>query len=176
MFLKNVLRQLYLHVYQANDKKKKAYLYRFKRKIQYCKDKGLKVIEKFSIDESSTHGDRAVFHKMINFAAGCEGKVAIVVAYVDRLQRLPEDSYYVESLRRSGKVEIHFIKERLIITKDSAATELTFWNMFVMFANAQVNSQTDKIKASQAKNWADGKWQGTAPLGYLNKKMMTINP
>lgn len=137
---------------------------------QYCKDKGLKVIATYSIDESSTHGDRKVFHEMINFAAGCEGKVAIVVAYVDRLQRLPEDSYYVESLRRSGKVEIHFIKERLIITKDSAASDLTFWNMFVMFANAQVNSQTDKVKASQAKNWSEGKWQGTAPLGYLNKK------
>lgn len=137
---------------------------------QYCKENGLKVIARYSIDESSTHGDRAVFHEMINFAAKCEGKVAIVVAYVDRLQRLPEDSYYVESLRRSGKVEIHFIKERLIITKDSAATELTFWNMFVMFANAQVNSQTDKVKASLAKNWSLGKWQGTAPLGYLNKK------
>ena len=133
--------------------------------IKYCKDKGLEVIARYSIDESSTHGDRAVFHKMINFAAGCEGKVAIVVAYVDRLQRLPEDSYYVESLRRSGKVEIHFIKERLIISKDSAASDLTFWNMFVMFANAQVNSQTDKVKASQAKNWSEGKWQGTAPLG-----------
>ncbi len=138
--------------------------------IKYCKDKRLEVIAKYSIDESSTHGDRAVFHKMINFAAGCEGKVAIVVAYVDRLQRLPEDSYYVESLRRSGKVEIHFIKEKLIITKDSAASELTFWNMFVMFANAQVNSQTDKVKASQAKNWSLGKWQGTAPLGYLNRR------
>ena len=88
----------------------------------------------------------------------------------DRLQRLPEDSYYVESLRRSGKVEIHFIKERLIITKDSAATELTFWNMFVMFANAQVNSQTDKVKASLDKNWSLGKWQGQAPIGYLNIK------
>lgn len=135
---------------------------------QYCKEKGLKVIARYSIDESSTHGDRAVFHDMINFAAKCDGKVAIVVAYVDRLQRLPEDSYYVESLRRSGKVEIHFIKERLIITKDSAATELTFWNMFVMFANAQVNSQTDKVKASLAKNWSMGKWQGYAPIGYLN--------
>lgn len=137
---------------------------------KYCAEKGLRVIKDFCIDESSTHGDRKVFHEMINFAARCEGKVAIVVAYVDRLQRLPEDSYYVESLRRSGKVEIHFIKERLIITKDSAASELTFWNMFVMFANAQVNSQTDKVKASQAKNWSEGKWQGTAPLGYLNKK------
>lgn len=137
---------------------------------QYCKEKGLNVIATYSIDESSTHGDRATFHKMINFAAQCEGKVAIVVAYVDRLQRLPEDSYYVESLRRSGKVEIHFIKERLIITKDSAATELTFWNMFVMFANAQVNSQTDKVKASLDKNWSLGKWQGQAPIGYLNIK------
>ena len=40
---------------------------------QYCKDKGLKVIATYSIDESSTHGDRKVFHEMINFAAGCEG-------------------------------------------------------------------------------------------------------
>lgn len=44
---------------------------------QYCKDNGLKVIARYSIDESSTHGDRAVFHEMINFAAKCEGNVPL---------------------------------------------------------------------------------------------------
>ena len=37
-------------------------------------------------------------------------------------------------------------------------------------ANFQVNTMIDKVKASQKKNWADGKWQGLAPIGYLNAR------
>ena len=42
--------------------------------------------------------------------------------------------------------------------------------MHVLFANAQINNMVDKVKDSQAKNWSEGKWQGTAPLGYLNRR------
>ena len=37
-------------------------------------------------------------------------------------------------------------------------------------ANFQVNTMIDKVKASQKKNWADGKWQGLCPIAYLNAR------
>ena len=42
--------------------------------------------------------------------------------------------------------------------------------MHVLMANFQVNTMIDKVKASQKQNWADGKWQGLAPIGYLNTR------
>ena len=137
---------------------------------QYCIDNGLKIVKDLSIDESSTKGERKQYHEMLDFAKTCPGKIAIIVNYVDRLQRSYDDTYELNKLRKEGKIEIHFLKESLIITKDSAAMDLTFWNMHVLMANFQVNTMIDKVKASQAKNWSLGKCQGYAPLGYLNTK------
>lgn len=132
--------------------------------------KGLKIIKDFSIDESSTKGERKQYHEMLDFAKSCPGKVAIVVNYVDRLQRNYDDTYELNKLRKEGKIEVHFLREQLIIHKDSNSLEINFWNMHVLMANAQVNNMIDKVKASQAKNWSLGKCQGYAPLGYLNTK------
>ena len=63
------------------------------------------------------------------------GPVAIVVNYVDRLQRNYDDSYLLNKLRREGKIEVHFLKENLVIHKNSNSMELNFWNMHVLMAN-----------------------------------------
>lgn len=137
---------------------------------QYCKDKGFNILTTFSIDESSTRGARKEFHKMLEFAEECSGKVAIIVNYVDRLQRTYTDTPELERLRISGKIEFHALNENLIITKDSPAIKLTIWYMHVLMANFQVNHQTEKVKESQKKLWEEGHWLGLAPIGYLNVK------
>lgn len=137
---------------------------------KYCKDKNLKIIKDFSIDESSMKGDRKQYHEMLDLAQKTSGPVAIVVNYVDRLQRNYDDSYLLNKLRREGKIEVHFLKENLIIHKNSNSMELNFWNMHVLMANAQVNNMIDKVKGSQRLNRSQGKWQGSAPLGYLNRR------
>lgn len=137
---------------------------------QYCKQNGFKILNTFSIDESSTRGSRKKFHEMLDLAETCNGKVAIVVNYVDRLQRTYTDTPILEQLRLSGKIEIHALRENLIITKDSPAMDLTVWYMHILMANFQVNVMIDKVKSSQKENWSLGKWQGLAPIGYINAK------
>ncbi|MBP3686777.1 MAG: recombinase family protein [Alphaproteobacteria bacterium] len=107
---------------------------------------------------------------MLDLAITCKGKVAIVCNCVDRLQRNYDATPTLENLRKLGKIEVHFINENLVITKDSRATDLTFWNMHVLMANFQVNHQTEKVKDSQKKLWEEGHWLGLAPIGYLNGK------
>lgn len=137
---------------------------------KYCQNKGFNILTTFSIDESSTRGARKEFHEMLEYAEECYGKVAIVVNYVDRLQRTYTDTPELERLRASGKIEFHALNENLIITKDSPAIKLTIWYMHVLMANFQVNCQTEKVKESQKENWEAGKWQGLAPIGYLNER------
>lgn len=137
---------------------------------EYCKNKNLKILEEFTIDESSTKGERAQYNEMLSFAQSCSGKVAIVVNYVDRLQRSYDDTYLLNKLRKEGKIEVHFLKEGLIINKNSDSMELNFWHMHVLMANSQVNNMIDKVRSSQQHNRELGKIQGLAPLGYLNKR------
>ena len=42
--------------------------------------------------------------------------------------------------------------------------------MHILMANFQVNVMIDKVKSSQKENWSLGKWQGLAPIGYINAK------
>ena len=144
---------------------------RIDKLINYCSDNNLSVIKQyvFCAKRNNTKFLKNLYED-IKAISGEHINIAIVVNYVDRLQRSSDDSYLINKLRKEGKIEVHFLKEGLIIHKDSKSADLTFWNMHVLFANAQINNMVDKVKDSQAKNWSEGKWQGTAPLGYLNRR------
>ena len=94
--------------------------------------------------------------------------VAIVVNCVDRLQRSYKDTPALDEMRKAGKIEVHFLKEKLVLTKDSTGMEIMFWNMSVLMANAYVLSMVDNVKRSQRYNRSQGKFQNFAPVGYMN--------
>ena len=134
----------------------------------YCDKRGLSVIKIFSITESSTRGKRPEFYEMIDFVKKQKNKVAIVVNCVDRLQRTNNESPILDELRKEGKIEIHFLREGLVINKDSLSADIMIWDMFVLMAKAAIASLIDHVKRSQKYNWEQGRWQSHAPLGYIN--------
>ncbi len=135
----------------------------------YCKEKGFKILQpEFIITESSSRGDRKQYHEMLSFVEKQKEKTAIVVNCVDRLQRSYKDTPKLDELRRAGKIEVHFLKEKLILHKDSSGMEIMFWNMCVLMANSYIVSLSDNVKRSVRYNREHGKWQGNAPIGYLN--------
>lgn len=137
---------------------------------KYCEEKGFNIIKEFIITESSTRGDRKQYHEMLNFVSKQKVKIAIVVNCVDRLQRSYKDTPILDELRKQGKIEVHFLKENLILHKDSNGMDILFWNMSVLMANSYVLSLADNVKRSLNHNWSLGKWQGFAPVGYMNIK------
>lgn len=54
---------------------------------QYCQRKELKVIETYTVVESSTNGDRKQFNDMLAFVKRQRECIAIVADKVDRVQR-----------------------------------------------------------------------------------------
>ena len=51
--------------------------------------------------------DLRQYHEMLYLTQKTSCPVAIVVNYVDRLQRNYDDSYLLNKLRREGKIEVH---------------------------------------------------------------------
>lgn len=137
---------------------------------EYCKSKGLKIIKEYIITESTMRGDRKQYKEMIDFIKNRKQKTAIVVNCVDRLQRSYGDTPILDDMRKKGKLEIHFMKECLILSNHSTGMDILFWNMCVLMANSYVLSLSDNVRRSLEYNWAKGKWQGLAPLGYLNTR------
>lgn len=137
---------------------------------EYCKNKGLKIIKEFIITESTIRGERKQYKEMLKFVASRTKKTAIVVNCVDRLQRSYKDTPILDDLRKKGLIEVHFLKENLILSKDSRGIDILFWNMCVLMANSYILSWSDNVRRSLEYNWSQGKWQSLAPIGYLNQK------
>lgn len=137
---------------------------------EYCKNKGLKIIKEFIITESTIRGERKQYKEMLKFVASRTKKTAIVVNCVDRLQRSYKGTPILDDLRKKGLIEVHFLKENLILSKDSRGIDILFWNMCVLMANSYILSLSDNVRRSLEYNWSQGKWQSLAPIGYLNQK------
>ena len=148
----------------------------------YCLNRNLEVLKEFTFVESSFKGKRTKFYEAINFVKKISGKTAIVVDTVDRLQRSFNEFPLLTELVNQEKIELHFYKENLIISKNSKSSDLAMWQMQILSANMYVNSTRDNVKRSEEKMLKEGLLPGPAPIGYLNvrdekgKKTIIIDP
>lgn len=138
------------------------------RLTEYVHRKGLELLQVFEIAESSTKDSRKKFEKILEVIKNSKEPLALVVETVDRLQRSFKESVVLDDLRKQGKLEIHFVRENLILSKDANSAQLLQWDMGVMFARSYVLQLSDNVKRGNEQKWKDGEWAGKAPIGYIN--------
>lgn len=135
---------------------------------RYCHAKGLKIIATYKVVESSTRGKRKEFHAMLDMVKKQKDKTAIIVHCIDRFQRGFHECAEIEALLKVDRIEVHFYKEGLVLTKNSPSSDITQWDMGILSAKMYVGNLRDNVKRSMEYNWSHGKWQGSAPTGYIN--------
>ena len=140
------------------------------RAIKYAKAKGLEIKSEYQFDESSIKDKREKFEKVIDEIKKSNEKVALIVETVDRLQRSFKESVLLDDFRKQGKLEIHFIRENLVIHKDSNSSEIQRWDLAVFVAKSFVLQISDNVKRTNSFKIKNGQWTGKAPVGYLNDK------
>ena len=111
----------------------------------YCISHKFKILETFSIVESSTRGGRTLFYEMLDYVKEQKHKTAIVVNCVDRLQRGYKESGVLDDLRSQGIIELHFYKENLILTKDSNSSDIMRWDMGILSGKMYVANLRDNV-------------------------------
>lgn len=151
------------------------------RAQQYVQRKGFELLETFEITESSTRNKRKQFEKVINIIKHSKDSIALVCDCVDRLQRSFRETPLLDDLRKKGKLEIHFLREGLILNQDSNSSSLSQWDMLVVISSAYVRNLSDNVKRSKDHAVRNGVWGSKAPLGYKNVitptgKMLEIDP
>lgn len=107
-----------------------------RRLTEYAEKKQLTVLQVFQITESSTKESRKEFEKIIDLISKSKEPIALIADTVDRVQRGFKESILIEKLLREGKMELHFLRDRLILDKNSNSTDVMRWDMSVMFAKA----------------------------------------
>lgn len=151
------------------------------RMRKYCARQNLNIIKEFNITESSTRGKRPKFKNMLSFIKERRKTVAIIVDAVDRLQRNFSETTFLDSMLKAGKLELHFLRENMILNQSSKSSQKIMWDMCVLMAKSYVGSLSDNVKRSEEKMLNEGLLPGPAPIGYLNskedgKKTIIIDP
>ena len=139
-----------------------------RRMQEYALRRELNIAETYKLAESSTKDDRKKFNAMIKQIEKSKEKIAIITDTVDRMQRDFRESVVLDSLRKRDKIEIHFIRENLVLHQNSNSSEIMRWDMAVMFAKSYVTQLSDNVKRSFEQKLKNGEWLSKAPVGYIN--------
>lgn len=135
---------------------------------EYCAHKNIPIGVEYEIDESSTKDERKKFEQVIEQIKNGTEKVALIIETIDRLQRSFKESVVLDELRKKDLVEIHFLRENLVISVNSNSSDLLRWDMGVMFARGFVLQLSDNVKRTIEEKLRNGEWPGKAPYGYKN--------
>jgi DNA invertase Pin-like site-specific DNA recombinase len=148
---------------------------------EYCKRKQMKVEKVFSFVESSTRGERSQFHEMMNYVAQSPHTLAIVADTLDRFQRSYKESLEFEPLLLSGKFELHFVSNNMIINQYSRSSERMMYDFGVMGAKSYVDQLRENVLRGFSQKVKDLEYPFKAPIGSKNvkingKKTIIVDP
>jgi site-specific DNA recombinase len=139
-----------------------------RRLTEYALKKNFKIESTFQVTESSTKETRKQFDEIIAFVKKSKESYALITDTVDRLQRSFRETPLLDELRRQGKLELHFLREGLVINQHSNSAQLLQWDVGVLFASSYVRQLGDNVKRSQEQCIRNGQWISKAPYGYKN--------
>lgn len=137
---------------------------------EYVLRRGFEIKSEHQFDESSLKDKRIKFEKVTHEIRESTEKIALIVETVDRLQRSFKESVMLDALRKEGKLEIHFIRESLVVHQDSNSSEIQRWDLGVFLAKSYVLQISDNVKRSIVQKLRNGEYPTLAPFGYNNLK------
>ncbi|MBQ8871041.1 MAG: hypothetical protein IJ019_06685 [Alphaproteobacteria bacterium] len=94
--------------------------------------------------------------------------MALIFDAVDRAQRSFKDTTILDDLRKQKVIELHFLRDAMIIGENCSAMDVMRWDYAVLAAKAYVTSSSENVKRSYHFKLENGEIVGEAPLGYLN--------
>jgi len=145
-----------------------------KRMCDYAQKKLLPVDKVIKITESSSQEVRTKFNELISYIKSSHETFCLITDTVDRLQRSFRETPILDDLRKKGKIEMHFLRENLILNKNTNRSMLTFWDMSVLLASSYVRNIGDNVYRSMAYCAKEGKCMYKHPFGY--KKDYSLDP
>jgi site-specific DNA recombinase len=130
--------------------------------------------ELIEFQESAYKGTREKFRQIISRLESSLEPVAVVFDKVDRFTRdsSAEETSMLKNLCRSGRVELHFPSDNLIVHKDSPSTDKMRLGLNTIFAEYYSDAISDNVKRRNEQLRRDGIWTGKAPFGYTNVELL----
>jgi len=131
---------------------------------QYALDNGVSIAREFTDIETAKRSGRAGFSEMLSFLKRNSTFRAILVEKTDRLYRNLKDWVTIDDL----DVEVHFVKEGVVLSSDSRSSEKFVHGIKVLMAKNYIDNLSEETRKGMLEKAEQGLWPSCAPLGYLN--------
>lgn len=92
----------------------------------------------------------------------------LLVEKVDRLTRSLKSAVEVnEWINQNAERQVHFVKENVILNRDSRSNEKFIWNIKVSVAQYYTDNLSEEVRKGQSEKLSQGWFPGQARFGYL---------
>jgi site-specific DNA recombinase len=130
----------------------------------YAEDADLSMAGEFVDVETAKEAGRPGFAQMLDFLKKNPLCKILLVEKTDRLYRNLKDWVTIDEL----DLEIHFVKENVILSGDSRSSEKFMHGIKVLMAKNYIDNLSEETSKGMLEKAAQGHWPSFAPLGYRN--------
>ena len=131
---------------------------------QYAKAEGLRVAREFVDVETAKKPGRSGFDDMVKFLKRSSSVRVLLVEKTDRLYRNLKDYVTIDEL----DLETHFVKESVVLSKDSRSSEKFMHGIKVLMAKNYIDNLSEETKKGMLEKAEQAIYPSFAPLGYRN--------
>lgn len=130
---------------------------------QYAKSEGFRTVHEFVDVETAKKPGRPGFEQMVKFLRRSSVRV-LLVEKTDRLYRNLKDYVTMDEL----DLEIHFVKEGVVLSRDSRSSEKFMHGIKVLMAKNYIDNLSEETKKGMLEKAEQSIYPSFAPLGYRN--------
>jgi site-specific DNA recombinase len=130
---------------------------------QYAKSQGFHLVREFVDVETAKKPGRPGFDEMVKFLKRSSVRV-LLVEKTDRLYRNLKDYVTMDDL----DLEIHFVKENVVLSQDSRSSEKFMHGIKVLMAKNYIDNLSEETKKGMLEKAEQSIYPSFAPLGYRN--------
>ena len=155
-------------VYRAANNRKRAISIEAQVKLlrTVASEKGLGIVREFVDVESAKTSGRKLFAEMVTYFKRNRSCRTLLVEKTDRLYRNFRDAVTLEDL----DVEIHFVKEGQVLSKDSKSQVKLMHDIRLAIARNYSENLREEVKKGMSEKALQGTYPGRPPFGYRNNK------
>ncbi len=134
---------------------------------KYAADHGYTIVDEFVDVETAKKTGRGSFTRMVAFLRKRrEPRPVILVEKTDRLYRNLKDWVLLDEMN----VDIHLVKEGVILSDESRSSEKFVHGIKVLMAKNYVDNLSEEVRKGMHQKAREGHWPSSAPFGYLNER------
>lgn len=148
----------------------------------YCGNNCIRVMKVFKIAESASKTEqRKTFKEAMHFVEKKQVK-NLIVEKVDRHVRNLHDAVETHDWLTSDEIrKVHFVKDSIVLHKNSRSQEWLNWGMRVVLAKNYIDNLREEAMKGWAEKLAQGWMPGPPPPGYMTvvrdgKRIHDFNP